>query len=308
MSPLSVYSRGSHAFSVSPTVPQLLGAAGTNTNPTYSFAGATNTGIYTNGGGEVTVCSNGTRMAAFLSGVLYLDTIREFTGSNNAGFALATASTIASISGAENFRITAGVFQASKGTADAVAYALNVRKSRGTVASPTAITTGDDLSVISAYGYVGATNTYQEAGRLTIDSVGTITDSTNGVGGIFRFSNKKQGTDLTVQERYRIDDLGHLISVSSTANTPTISANGGTNPTIVGTDDAFRITVGSGGTASTVTVSFGSSYPTAPISVANHEGSVLALRAASSVSTVTIDAATPFTAGGIIDCICRGIA
>ena len=93
----------------------------------------------------------------------------------------------------ENSRFIAGAFQASKGTADAVSYAINARKSRGTVASPTVITTGDDLLTLSGYGYVGATG-YVEACRITFDSTGTIANTTSGVGGIMRLGAAVVGT------------------------------------------------------------------------------------------------------------------
>ena len=48
-SPLSVYSRGAHVFSVSPTTAQILAADGSNAAPSYSFAGATGTGLAING-------------------------------------------------------------------------------------------------------------------------------------------------------------------------------------------------------------------------------------------------------------------
>ena len=48
-SPLSVYSRGNHVFSVSPSTNQILATNGTNSNPAYGFASALNTGLYWTG-------------------------------------------------------------------------------------------------------------------------------------------------------------------------------------------------------------------------------------------------------------------
>jgi hypothetical protein len=45
-SPLSVWSRATHVFSVSPTVPQILANDGTNSNPTYGFASDIDSGVY----------------------------------------------------------------------------------------------------------------------------------------------------------------------------------------------------------------------------------------------------------------------
>jgi hypothetical protein len=48
------------------------------------------------------------------------------------------------------------------------------------VAVPAAILAGDDLLTISGYGYVGATNTYQEGARIRFISSGTVSDAANG--------------------------------------------------------------------------------------------------------------------------------
>lgn len=74
-----------------------------------------------------------------------------------------------------------------------------MRHSRGTVAAPTVITTADDLHTISGYGYVGATNTYLEATRITSSSTGTIADATTGIGGTIKFYTTLAGTDTAPQ-------------------------------------------------------------------------------------------------------------
>lgn len=91
------------------------------------------------------------------------------------------------------------------------------------------------------------------------------------------------------------------------AGSPTISAGGGTAPSISGTDNAFKITVGSGGTATSVTVTFAAAWEATPIVIAQHQGAVLALRCSAGTTTVAISASTAFTAGGIIDVLCMGI-
>lgn len=271
-SPLSIYSRGSHVVSVSPSAPQLLLTPGTASAPSLAFI-----------------------------------TPSQPSG-NNGFFFIQNSGPAITISGSETIRYQAGITQMSLGSANATAYAINSRKSRGTVSSPTAITTGDDLLTISGYGYVGATGTYVEGARVTFDSTGTITNSSDGCGGIVRLSTRKQGVDATVLERFRIDDVGHVVSVSSAANTPTIVAGGGTNPSIVGTDSAAKVSIGTGGTASTVTIGFGSNYASAPVVLAQSDTDVIALRCTPTVSTVTIAAGVPFSANSILDVIAIGIA
>lgn len=203
-SPLSVYVRGNFLMAASVSTRQLFMYQGTNAAPSYSFAfaGDSATGMWydTNNGGigftygglqgcwmsglgvRVKEGSNSTAGLAFLS-----DT--------NTGLFSPVADNMAvTTGGVEQLRWSAGVSQYSKGTADAVSYALNFRKSRGTVASPTVITTGDDLATISGYGYVGATGTYVEACQIKFDSTGTIANTTSGVGGIMRFGASVVGT------------------------------------------------------------------------------------------------------------------
>ena len=195
----------------------------------------------------------------------------------------------------------AGTFRIYSASADAVAGAFVGRKSRGTVASPTVITTGDDLLDIIAQGYVGATNTWQEAARIKADSTGTISDSATGIAGIWRFLAAKTGAEPAEIVQVNGTDQ-HLLHVGTA---PTITAGGGTSPTIAGTDEAFTVTIGTGGIATSVEVTFANAFAVAPRCCANHQGAILILRCVSTTTKVTIDAATPFTASGLIDVICR---
>ena len=192
-SPLTVYSRAAHVFSVSPTTAQVLFAAGSSSAPSIAFAGSTNTGAYLSGsniyftvGGTTSFGQFGSSFFCRASTSYVAPSIADDSTIQN-GLCISSGIVGIAISTLENSRFIVGAWQASKGTADAVSYAVNFRKSRGTVAAPTVITTGDDLATISGFGYVGATNTYQEACRITFDSTGTISDSATGIGGIIRF-------------------------------------------------------------------------------------------------------------------------
>lgn len=191
-SPLAVYSRGSFVFAISPTTAQIIGAGGSSSAPTYALQGGANIndGMY-GGNGSVDFAVGGTRIfsvngtaTAAASGSTSFPAFGSLAFSGNGMWFPVTGVVGITIASAENSRFAAGVWQPSYGAADAVSYAINARKARGTVASPTVITTGDDLLTISGYGYVGATNTYQEAARITFDSTGTISDSATGIGGI----------------------------------------------------------------------------------------------------------------------------
>lgn len=202
MSPLKVLSRGAFVFAVSPTDPQtLFNPSGSGTRPVIALATDIDTGIDGDGSNALYLCAGGgirgivgtTGVFSNVAGSASSPSMGGyFTGggfffpSNTVGF---------SINSVENSRFQTAGFLASYGSADAVSYAINARKSRGTVASPTVITTGDDLLTISGFGYVGATNTYQEAARITFDSTGTISDSATGIGGIVRIHAAKVGAE-----------------------------------------------------------------------------------------------------------------
>ena len=311
MSPFSVYSRAAHVFSVSPSTAQILAAAGTSTAPTYSFAGDASTGMYYVANNELSFAAGGTRLVEAKStywysvvpiwiggGTAAAPSIREVGSTTGISF---SSGVRFSVSGVENSIILAGISQFSKGTADAVSYAMNFRKSRGTVASPTVITTGDDLATISGFGYVGATNTYQEACRITFDSTGAISDSATGIGGIISFLHATVGAEPVTVAQMKSQHIIH------SGTSPTITAGGGTNPSIAGKDEAFEVTIGTGGTATSVEVTFANAFTTnPPVCVAMSDTDIVALKCVTTTTKVTITATLAFTAGSIIHVICRG--
>jgi hypothetical protein len=129
---------------------------------------------------------------------------------------------------------------------DASSYFIRGYKSRGTTASPTVITTGDNLLTIDGAGYVGTTNTYRQATKIEMASNGTIADSTTGIGGEIRFYTTKAGTDTSPQ-------LGATMQGGSV---PTFTASGSISPS--GTTVTW--TAGSGSPESVVTAPVGSIY------------------------------------------------
>lgn len=308
MSPLQVYSRAVHCFSVSPTAtPQILTRDGAVGTPVLAFASAMTTGLYLTANSGVGFAVEGAFQGEFWTrGLLAktstaaLPSIAEAVAGTTGLFFAATLLGI-TYAGAENGRIISGGWQYSYGAADAVSYALNFRKSRGTVASPTVITTGDDLATFSGFGYVGATNTYQEAARITFDSTGTIADTATGIGGIITFSHATVGAEPVTVAQMKSQHIIH----SGTA--PTITAGGGTSPSIVGTDESFVVTIGTGGTATTVEITFGNAFTTNPPTVLPiSDTDLVSYKITPLTNKVTITATAAFTAGSKLYCTARG--
>lgn len=236
MSPIQITVRGTYMCSASTTVSQWLCANGNSTNPMYGFAASTTTGMYFDGtylqltkGGNNLLAMDTTHLYVY-SGAATEPGLTDWVNSST-GFSWFAPRIMAIIDGqsgdGEWIRFFSRTTQFSSAKADAVAYALNARKSRGTVASPTVITTGDAGLTESAFYFVGATNTYQEASRIEHDSTGTISDATNGVGGIVKIMTKLQGTDTAVQTNLTIQggSNGYItLSAVAFANLPTPSA------------------------------------------------------------------------------------
>lgn len=311
--PLLVSSRGTEVFRISPSAVQILAADGSGTGtPPYSFATSSTTGMRNNGSTGVILQSGGTialqtstTQVSILAGAANLPGLTDRTAADSGLFWPSSGVLGVSTAAIENSRFIANAWQPSRGLGNALGYAINARKARGTVASPTVITTGDDLLTVGGFGYVGATNTYLQAAAIRYGSTSTVTDSANGLGGVIDVRAQLSGSGTsTLPTIFRFSGTTkHAVSMGTV---PAITSDGGTSPSLVGTDHSFTITVGSGGIATTVTVTFGRPWTKVPQCVANHQGAILALRCVPTLTTVVIDAATAFTAGGLIDVICSG--
>lgn len=314
MSPLSVYSRGTNVFSVSPTGAQINANNGTESLPTYAFKARTDVGMYATGN-SIGFATQGTSVIIALTvggtgatsgfGVKTSaadePTFGPFSGTTISTYGLffpAANNVGISINRSENIRWLAGIEQASKGTADAVGYAINCRKSRNTVETPTVITTGDDTCGWYGIAYVGATNTYQTASYILQDTGGTISDSATGVGGLIDLYTAIVGAEPAL--RMRIDNVGH-VNYSGTA--PTISACGAAG-TVAGNDMVMLATIANAAVTSCV-INFAQTWATnAPVCTANDDTTALALTVAVSVTQVTVGGT--FTNGDKIQILCTG--
>lgn len=90
-------------------------------------------------------------------------------------------------------------------TSDASSPFLTLRKARGTLASPTAVNSGDGLGTIQFVGY-GGTN-YRGLAYIS-GTVGTYTSDTN-ISSLLSFSTTPTGS-ITPSERMRIDSSGNV--------------------------------------------------------------------------------------------------
>ncbi|HYF28582.1 MAG TPA: hypothetical protein VD931_22775 [Baekduia sp.] len=195
MSPLKVLSRGSHVFSVSPSTAQILAANGSASVPTYSFAEDATTGMYMTSG-TLSFASGGVEDA-------------RFSGGGNLLF----------------FKIFA----------DSSPYVVTFRKARGSVSTPVAVTSGDDIVKIVGRAYVGSTGSYVEATNITFDTTGTIANNSTGVGGIIRFSARASGGSVA--------EIVSFMAATTTGGGWQIMDEADANPTTteLDADDSFAM-------------------------------------------------------------------
>lgn len=122
----------------------------------------------------------------------------------------------------------------------------------------------------------------------------------------------ENGTQGTTAANYRDLRLRHT---TFSGAPPTITSGLGTTPAIAGADQSFKLTIGSGGTANTGLIAFGTAYTTnAPACFAQNEGTTpLHVQVVATVSGVTLNSfalatglASPFAAAEIVRVGCTG--
>jgi hypothetical protein len=98
--------------------------------------------------------------------------------------------------------------------------------------------------------------------------------------------------------------IAYLKKISSAGNIPVVSSCG-TSPGISGTDMSGTVTVGTGGTATSCTVTFDIAYANTPHCFVNDQTDTVTPRvSAVSTTAFTITKLTAFTAGAVIDYFC----
>jgi hypothetical protein len=133
----------------------------------------------------------------------------------------------------------------SQADASSDSFDFNFRKARGTIASPTVITTADELGVINFTGYGGAAG-YITGAAIKAISSGTIADSR--VPGFMSFWTGTNAAPSVLTERMRIDNAGSIgigltapvykLDVFGMSTTGGINSNMGMNLTRVPTAPA----------------------------------------------------------------------
>lgn len=131
-------------------------------------------------------------------------------------------------------------------------------------------------------------------------------------GGTLRWMFDTSG-NLTAQGNQSISTGGAQSGVNAgrfnatTGSTPTIGgAACGTTPSISGKDSAMKITVGSGGAATTCAVSFGATWTNPPTCIAQNDTDRVSYSMVTTATALTITATAAITAASKFHVICMG--
>ncbi len=183
--------------------------------------------------------------------------------------------------------VTAGTWQ---GTGIANTYLAN---SAVTIGS-TSLSLGSSATSITGLASLGVTATTASlpSNGIYSPSAGQLVATTSGVAGV------------------KIDATQHTLYNSALSMTVTSGSSAcGTAPSIAGTDEAFRITVGSSTNGGVCPVKFNAAWVNIP-SCQCHDETAAARAAAYALSVTTtaaiITAGSTYTAGDTVSCLCGG--
>lgn len=247
-----------------------------------SGLGALNAGNGTSGGGQIRGLSGS-------NGFRFTDpsSLKEYMRLDSAGrLSIGTNTPIGDLQTTTNSatNVSRGIV-IMQNSADAVSSLLSMYKSRGSIASPSTVSTGDVLGIFDIRGYAGATNTYQIATRIASFVNGSATDAVSGVPADIRFYT----SNGAFAERWRIDKNGgwtntagtptaqiHLKAGTATAGTAPLQLTAGTNLTtpVAGTVEFdgtnYFVTVSTTRYLLTKTLTGTAAPATTPVSVGDH--------------------------------------
>jgi hypothetical protein len=145
------------------------------------------------------------------------------------------------------------------------------------------------------------------ASTLAGDATGDIGLCRDAAGIISVYNGGACGTTAA---NYRDGKFRHTLAAGTA---PTIASGFGTSPSIAGSDEAFRVTIGTGGTANSGVVTFGTAYTNAPVCFGNDETTAIDIQAVPTTTNVTINGIgfvtgtlAAFGASDKVSVICKG--
>lgn len=270
----------SWAPAATPSYP-LLGPDGSASTPTISFSSESNTGFYHPTSGDIAFSVAGTASYHFKAAEITPD----IDGGANLGSSSKRFSTIWSDTFKGGGPITlnpggTGNISIGDNQLNNMTHMAMSNIAGGTHNVHTPNTADNSVPSDSIQIYTGDNTGGNNSGDLSF-LIGSVTGG--GVRGHFLFD-------------------GHM---HTTGAAPGVSACG-TSPSIAGNDVNGRVTVGTGGVATSCTVTFVQAWATAPICTIGDESTSLLVTPAPTTTALVITAATPFGASDKLSYHCEG--
>lgn len=172
------------------------------------------------------------------------------------------------------------------------------------------------LSETSTAAYLVATANFVFGGitetnyKLSVEKSGTIgtvhIKDTTATTGLTRVQIDPGAGDTAASTLLTIAGTAKTTHLLGGGTTPAITSGFGTTPSIAGTDMAGRITVGTGGAASTGVITFAVAFAVAPACMVMNETTEVVAFCTATATTLTISSSSPFGAGDKLTYICVG--
>jgi hypothetical protein len=155
-------------------------------------------------------------------------------------------------------------------------------------------TTNSGIGIAAGGSHTGTFNAQGLLMGAGSSSAPSVTDVTNKNAGLYWPGSHQLG-------------LRGQLNHSDGGTAPSVTANCGSGPSLVGTNSVMRITVGSGGSDTSCTITFGTPYVNAPACTANNNTDKVGYAVTPSTTAVIITGPSAITAGSQINVICLGL-
>ena len=179
-----------------------------------------------NAGSEVTQMILGNNQIAGNPGTAALPSFTNRNDTDNGLWFPTTNTNALSCGGVQTFTIDSALGVWAYGAGDTAGFVQSFRKARGTVAAPSAITSGDTLGSILFRGYSGAAG-YVTGASIRAVSSGTI--ATTRVASSLVFATGTDAAPTVLTDALTINNAGRLMALPGSAAAPEYSFAGTTS-------------------------------------------------------------------------------